>query len=107
MTDKQLSELFTEGTAPEQDPAFVQRVAVGIGRTHRRMRLLALARRAAVMLMLAVAMYLAVGLIKPVLSQLVEGVPQFMGVPIPMVLCVLVVGLVLRARFYNPFRHFA
>jgi hypothetical protein len=108
LTDKQLSELFAEGTAPERDPAFALWVAAGIGRTRFRMRLLALAPRAAVMLMLAVAIFVASRLIEPVLAPLVEGLPQFMGVPVPMVvLGVLVAGLVLRARLYIPLRLFA
>ena len=102
MTDTQLSELFAEGTAPERDPAFAQRVAAEIGRTRLRMRFLALALRAAAMLMLFVVIFAASRLIEPVLAQLVEGVPQFMGVPVPMaVLGVLVAGLVLlRGRLH-------
>ena len=108
MTDKQLSELFAEGTAPERDPAFVLWVAAGIARPRRRMRLLALALRAAVMLMPFVALFVASRLIERVLAQFVEGVPQFMGVPVPMVvLGVLVTGLVLRAQLYLPLRRFA
>ena len=93
MTDKQLSELFAEGTAPERDPAFALWVAAGIGRTRLRMRFLALALRAAVMLMLSVAIFVASRLIEPVLAQLVEGAPQFMGVPVPLV----VVGVLVAA----------
>jgi hypothetical protein len=100
LTDDQLSELFAEGTAPERDPAFALWVAAGIGRTGLRMRVLALALRAAVMLMLAVALLVASRLIEPVLARLVEGVPQFMGVPVPIaMLGVFVAGLVLlRSR---------
>jgi uncharacterized membrane protein AbrB (regulator of aidB expression) len=102
MKDKQLSDLFADGTAPERDPAFALWVAAGIGRTRLRMRVLALARRATVMLMLAVAMFVAIRLSKQVLAQLVEGLPQFMGVPVPLVLGVLIVALVLRAQLHIP-----
>lgn len=107
MTDKQLSDLFAEGTAPERDPAFALRVAAGISRARLRTRLLALALRASAILMLSVALFVVVRLIKPVLAELVEGVPQFMGVPVPMVLGVLAAGLVLCARFYIPLRRLA
>jgi hypothetical protein len=109
MTDTQLSELFAEGSAPERDPAFALRVAAEIGRTRLRMRLLALALRAAVMLIPFVAVFVASRLIEPVLAQLLQRVPQFMGVPVPIVvLGVLVVGVVLlRARVYGPLRRFA
>lgn len=109
MTDKTLADLFAEGTAPERDPAFALSVAAGIGRTRLRMRLLALALRATVMLMLSVAMFVAIRLSKPVLAQLVEGMPRFMGVPVPLVLGVLVAALVLRAQRHIsiPLRRFA
>jgi hypothetical protein len=108
MTDKPLSELFAEGTAPECDQAFALRVAAGIGRTRLRMRFLALALRAAAMLMFSVVVFVASRLLEPLLAQLVEGSPQFMGVPVPMVvLGVLVAGMVRRARLYFPFRRFA
>lgn len=107
LTDKQLSELFAEGTAPERDPAFALWVAAEIGHTRLLMRFLALAPRVAAILMLSVAIFVASRLIEPVLAPLVEGAPQFMGVPVPMVvLGVLVAGLVLRARPYIPLRRF-
>lgn len=103
MTDESLSGLFIEGTAPERDPAFELRVQTEIGRTRLRMRFLALALRAAPMLMLSAALFVAIRLIEPMLAPLVEGVPRFMGVPVPMVLGALVVGLILRARrFVSP-----
>jgi hypothetical protein len=107
MTDKQLSNLFAEGTAPEREPAFELWVAAGIGRRRLRMRFLALALRATVMLMLSVALFVAIRLVEPVLAQLVEGIPRFMGVPVPLVLGVLVAALVLRAQLHIPLRRFA
>jgi hypothetical protein len=100
MTDEQMSELFAEGTAPERDPEFALRVADGIGRARLRIRLIALALHASVVLMLSAATFVAAGLIKPVLVQLVDGSSQFMGVPVPVVLCALAAGLVLSARRY-------
>jgi len=108
VTDQQLSDLFTEGTAPERDPAFALWVASGIGRARLRRRLLALGLRVTVLLMLSVPVFVASRLIAPVLAHLVEGWPRFMGVPVPIVvLGVLVTGLVLRARLYVLFGRFA
>lgn len=98
MTDPQLSDLFTEGTAPERDPAFALWVASGIGRARVRGQLLAFGLRAAVLLVLAVPVFVASRLIAPVLSRVVDGWPQFMGVPVPVVLGVGVAVLALRAR---------
>jgi hypothetical protein len=103
MPDKQLSELFAEGTAPDRDPAFALQVAAEIGRSRIRMRFLAPALRAAVMLMLAVVIFAASTVIEPIFAQLVEEVPQFMGVPVPMaVLGAIVAGLGLRAKLHIP-----
>jgi hypothetical protein len=108
VTDQQLSDLFTEGTAPERDPAFGLQVAAALGRARLRRRLLALGLRVIVQLMLAVPVFVASRLIAPVLAHLVEGVPQFMGVPVPIVvLGVLVAGVVLRARLYILFQRLA
>jgi hypothetical protein len=98
MTDQPLSDVFTEGTAPERDPAFALRVASGIGRARLRRRLLALGLRVTVLLMLSVPMFVASRLITPVLAQLVEGWPRFMDVPVPVVLGVFVAVLALRHR---------
>lgn len=108
MSDRPLSDLFAEGTAPERDPAFALRVEAGIGRARLRIRLLELALRAIVVLTLSGALFAAVRAIKPVLGQSIEEWPQFMGVPVPVVLGVVVVGLALRARRYLlPLRRFA
>lgn len=96
MSDSEFSDLFAKGTAPERDPEFVLLVAAGIGRVRLRNRLFALAGRATGVLVLAVAMFVAISLIKPLLVQLVDGSPQFMGVPVPVVLGGLVAGLALR-----------
>lgn len=100
MTDTQLTDLFAEGTAPERDTAFALGVAAGIGRTRVRLRLVALARRATVMLILSVAAFVAIRLSTPVLAPLVDGLPHFMGVPVPQVLGVLVAVLVLRVQLH-------
>lgn len=108
MIDKQLSELFAAGTSPERDPVFALQVSAEISRSRHRMRLPALALRAVVMLVLAVAAFWTSRLIAPVIALLVEGAPQFMGVPVPMVaLGALVIGLVLRARLHVSLRRFA
>ena len=100
MTDQSLSDLFTEGTAPERDPAFTLLVASDIGRARLRWQLLVLGLRAAVLLVLSVPVFLASRLIAPVLVELVDGWPRFMDVPVPVVLGVLVAALALRTRLY-------
>ena len=100
MTDQPLSNLFTEGSAPQRDPAFTFRVASGIGRARLRRQLLALGLRVTVLLILAVPIFVASRLAAPVLAQLVEGWPRFMGVPVPLVLGVLVAALARRTRLY-------
>ena len=45
-------------------------------------------------------MFMASRLIAPVLAQLVDGWPRFMGVPVPVVLGVLVAALAPRPRPY-------
>ena len=101
MTDEQLSDLFAEGTAPERDPAFTLAVTAEIGRARVRIGLLALALRVAAVLMLAVVLFVASRLIEPALAQLVEGLPRFMGVPVPVVLLgVICAGLALRGWFH-------
>ena len=109
MTDERLSPLFAEGTAPERDPAFMLGVAEGIGRARLRMRLLALALRVTVVLMLAVVLFVAGRLLEPMLTPVVEGLPRFMGVPVPVVLLGLIVaGLALRGWFHpSALRRFA
>ena len=100
MTDQQLSDLFIEGTAPDHDPAFALSVAAGIGRARLGCRLLALALPASAVLALSGAAFVAAGVIKPMLVQLLDGSSQFMGVPVPVVLGALAAGLALSARRY-------
>ena len=104
MTDERLAELFAEGTAPERDAAFASRVDAEIGRARLRLRLLALARRALVILTLAGTVFLTVRTIAPMLEGIAETSPQFMGVPLPLVLGALAVGLAVRARRFVLFR---
>jgi hypothetical protein len=97
MTDPRLADLFAEGTAPERDAAFVARVTAGIGRARLGARLLTLALQAAVTLTLAIAVFVAGRLIEPALMLLADQSPRFMGVPVPVMLGVLLVGLALYA----------
>ena len=98
MSDQQLADLFAEGTAPERDAAFALRVEAGISEARLRIRLLELALRGIVVLVLAGVVFVAGRAIGPVLGQLIDGWPRFMGVPVPVVVGVAVVGLALRAR---------
>jgi hypothetical protein len=96
----ELSDLFAEGTAPEEDPAFALRVAADIRRARLGVRLGALALPAALVLALSAAAFLAAGVLRPVLAELTEGTPQVMGVPAPVVMAALAAGLALAARRY-------
>ena len=97
MSDEQILDLFAEGTAPDADPAFEGQVAAGIGRARLGMRLRALGLKAAAAAMLSGVAFLAAAAARPVLAQLTDGSPQFMGAPLPVVLVVLVVGVALIA----------
>jgi len=97
MADDQLTELFADGTAPERDTAFAQRVDARIASARRDLRLLAFAIRTLVILTLAAAMLVTVRLLEPTLQQIAENSPQFMGVPVPLILVALAVGFAVRA----------
>ena len=100
MTDKPLSDLFAEGTAPETDAAFTRGVEAEIGRARLRGRLLAIARPATAVLALSGLTFVTAGAVRPLLGQLIEGTPRFMGVPAPVVLCAALAALALGARRY-------
>jgi hypothetical protein len=97
MADDQLDELFASGTAPERDTAFARRVDVQIASERRGLRLAALAVRALVILAVAATLFVTVRELEPTLQQIVGTSPQFMGVPLPLILVVLAVGLAVRA----------
>jgi hypothetical protein len=102
MTEERLAQLFADGTAPEHDAAFDRRVDAQIASVRRGRRFLALAVRALVVLTLAGAAFAALRTIEPTLEptleQIAESSPQFMGVPLPLVLGALVVGLAVHLR---------
>ena len=100
MTDERLTRLFTEGTAPERDTAFARRVDARIERARRGLRLLKLAIPALVILTLAAALFVTVRTLEPALAQIAENSPQFMGVPLPLVLGALAVGLAVRTWLF-------
>src|SRR5262245_33498011 len=106
MTDEQvegeqLKELFASGTAPERDAAFASRVDARIASERRSLRLAALAVRALVILMSAAALFMIVRELRPafepMLEQFAESSPHFMGVPLPLVLGAVAVGLAVSA----------
>ncbi len=98
MTDERLAELFAEGTAPERDAAFARRVGGEIGRARLGRRLLAHAMRALVVLTLAGALFVTARTIEPMVASIGESSPQFMGVPLPLVMGALALGLVIHVR---------
>lgn len=69
-----------------------------IGRARLSIRLLTLALRVTVVLMLAGALFLTSRLVEPAFVQLVDGSSRFMGVPVQVVLGVLLAGLAVRVR---------
>jgi hypothetical protein len=97
MADEQLDKLFASGTAPERDATFARRVDARIASERRGIRLAALAVRVLVVLAFAAALFVTVRELEPVLQQIVGTSPQFMGVPLPLILVVLAVGVAVRA----------
>jgi hypothetical protein len=98
MADEHLNSLFVEGTAPERDAAFARGVGARISRARLGLRVLKLAIPAVVIMTLAAAVFVAVEAIGPTLSEIAEQWPQFMGVPVPLILAVLAAGVAVRAR---------
>ncbi len=98
MTDEHLTSHFAEGTAPERDTAFARRIDVRIKRARQGRRLLGFTTRTLVILTLAAMVFVTVRLLEPTLQQIAENSPQFMGVPVPLVLGALAVGLAVRFR---------
>jgi hypothetical protein len=100
MTEERLAQLFADGTAPEHDAAFDRRVDAQIERERRGLRLLAFAVRSLVIVALAAALFVTVRTLEPALAQIAESSPQFMGVPLPLVLGALAVGLAVRTWLF-------
>jgi hypothetical protein len=98
MADDQLAELFANGTAPEHDAAFARRIDARIASARRGLRLRAIAARVLVILTLAATAFVTIRALEPALQQIAESSPQFMGVPLPLVLGALAVGLAVRFR---------
>jgi hypothetical protein len=97
MTEERLAQLFADGTAPERDAAFDRRVDAQIERERRGLRLLAFAVRSLVIVALAAALFVTVRTLEPAIA---ESSPQFMGVPLPLVLGALAVGLAVRTWLF-------
>jgi hypothetical protein len=98
MTDEHLTSLFADGTAPERDAAFARRVDARIEGARRGRRLVAFTVRALVILTLAATAFVTIRALEPELQQIAESSPQFMGVPLPLVLGALGVGLAVHYR---------
>jgi hypothetical protein len=102
MDDPRLADLFAEGTAPERDATFAEGVETRIGRARLAARL-ALVARACVVLALVAAVYVTARAVSPALARIAEISPEFMGVPVPLVLGAIIIGLLrvklLRLRF--------
>ena len=99
MDDPGLADLFAEGTAPERDATFAWGVETRIGRARWAARL-ALVARASVVLALIASVYVAGGALAPALARIAEISPEFMGVPVPLVLGAIIIGLLLRVKLY-------
>ena len=104
MSDRKLSGLFADGTAPERDSAFAARVDAAIGRARWGIRL-ARVIAASLALALVMAFYFAGRVVVPPLAGLIGNSPDFMGVPILLVLGMLIIGLLFGTKRY--FRLFA
>src|SRR5690606_11879558 len=98
MTGEHLTSLFAEGTTPARDAVFTRRVDARIASERRGRRLPAPAARAAVGLSPAATLFVTVRVLDPALKWIAENSPQCMGVPLPLVLAVLAVGVGLHLR---------
>jgi hypothetical protein len=104
MTDEPLADLFAEGTAPERDAAFVRRVDARIASERRGVRLAALAVRVLVILAFAATLFFTVRELEPALQLIAGTSPQFMGVPLPLIMIVLAIVLAVHALRFVRFR---
>jgi hypothetical protein len=100
MTDAQLDQFFAEGTAPERDAMFARRVNARIASERRGRNLVAVWLRALAILAVAAMLFATIRLAEPVLLQIAETSPHFMGVPVPLILIVLAAGLAVRALLF-------
>ena len=103
MHDPELSSLFAEGTAPERDATFAEGVGTRIGRARLATRV-ALVARAGIVLALIAAVYVAGHAVAPAFARIAEISPRFMGVPVPLVLGAIVIGLLPRVKPYRRLR---
>ena len=104
MTDDHLSNLFAEGTAPERDAAFALRIDAQIASERRALRMRALAIRTLMILVLAATTFLMVRALDWALAQMDYSAPLIMGVPLPLILAALMIGLAVRFRGFSRFR---
>ena len=100
MNDPGLADLFAEGTAPERDATFAEGVETRIGRARLAACVSALVARASVVLALVAAVYAASRAVTPAFARIAEISPKFMGVPVPLVLGAIIIGLLLRVKPY-------
>ena len=103
MDDPRLVDLFAEGTAPERDAAFAECVETEIGRARLAARL-ALVARATVVLALIAAVYVTGRAVAPAFARIADMSPEFMGVPVPLVLGAIVIGLLRRVKLHRRLR---
>ena len=104
MDDPRLEDLFAEGTAPERDATFVEGVETRISRARLAARVLALMARASLVLALIGAVYVVGRAVTPAFERVAEVSPEFMGVPVPLVLGAIIIGLLLRVKPYLRWR---
>jgi hypothetical protein len=104
MTDDHLTKLFAEGTAPARDATFVRRIDAQIAAARRALRVQAFTIRAVLLATLAATMFVMVRALEWALDQISASTPQIMGVPLPLVLAALIVGLVVRSRSFGRLR---
>ena len=100
MIDQELAKLFARGTAAERDARFAARVEAEIRKVRSSIRLPHVAVICLLALALAAALYLTGRTIAPGLARIAEYSPDFMGVPVPLVLATPFFGVLLRVRRY-------
>lgn len=97
MTDDQIAALFAQGSTPERDRAFAERVAKNVARLGWLERLMT-AARAAALFAVAVALFFGLRALEPIAAPVLAWTPELMGVPAPLVLAAIAVAVTIQAR---------
>jgi len=97
MNDDELVDLFQRGTAPERDKLFVERVTADV-RQLQIIRKLVVLIKIAGFASFAVVLFILVELFQPTIIRLLDGLPEFMSVPLPQAVIAILCAIVVLIR---------